>query len=97
LHRTTDFDKARDELFAHIHRCDVLQANDEQRAEWMKETVDYLGERYPALAPEQLDELKAIGARFCQPAIPHGRGNTALTLEDETPEEDGADSLVGAA
>ena len=97
MHRTTDFDRARDELFAHINRCDVLQASEDQRTAWMDDTVEYLNERYPALSSEQLGELKEIGSRFCQPAIPHGREHTALTLEDDVREESDADSMAGAA
>lgn len=79
---TTDLDHARDELFAHVHRCGVLQATGDQQVEWLDDTTDYLGERYPNLSREELDELKSIGVRFCQPVIPHGKGNTAITAED---------------
>lgn len=65
-------DQARDELFSHIHRCGVLKATEEQQGEWMQDTVEYLGERYPDLDAEQLDELKEIGLRFCRPAKPYG-------------------------
>lgn len=72
---------------SHIHRCGVLKASTEQQTEWMEETVDYLGECYPALSEEELGELKAIGLRFCQPVIAHGKGNTALTQREDA--EDG--------
>ena len=62
-------DRARDELFSHIHRCGVLQASEEHQNEWMTDTVEYLGERYPELGPEELEELKGIGMRFCRPVI----------------------------
>lgn len=88
-HRTTDFDLARDDLFSNIHRCGVLRATPEQQTEWMEETIEYLGERFPALTREELGELKMVGERFCQPIIPHGKGNTAQTAWDESeqPEE----------
>ncbi len=63
------FAQARDELFSHINRCGVLTATDEDKTVWMDETIDYLGERYPDLADPELRELRAVGIRFCQPAI----------------------------
>ncbi|MFQ5889954.1 MAG: hypothetical protein ACE5JR_07860 [Gemmatimonadota bacterium] len=68
----TALEKARDELFSHIMRCGVLDAETDQRTEWMSDTVQYLAERYPALTHGELDQLKQIGHRYCQPAIPHG-------------------------
>lgn len=62
-------DEARNELFSHIHRCGVLRATEEQQVEWMQDTVDFLHERYPAMSETELEELKAIGLRFCQPVI----------------------------
>ena len=61
--------QARDELFSHINRCGVLQATQDDQSQWMDETIDYLGERYPDLAGIELQELHAVGMRFCQPAI----------------------------
>lgn len=83
--RTTDLDQARNDLFGHINRCGVRQATEEQQVEWMADTIEYIGECYPSLNDEELEELKAVGLRFCRPAIPHGAANTA-----ERPEEDGA-------
>lgn len=74
-------DRARDELFSHINRCDVLQAGDEDQRHWMDETVEYLGERYPELTDGDMVELGNIGMRFCKPAIPHGADSTAKSLE----------------
>lgn len=87
--RTTDLDQARNDLFGHINRCGVLQATEEQQVEWMSDTVEYIGECYPSLSSEELDELKAVGLRFCRPAIPHGAANQA-----EEPETDGADETA---
>ena len=75
-------DRARDELFSHINRCGVLQASDDDQVQWMDETIEYLGERYPDLTPTDLAELRDIGMRFCRPAIPHGAESTAKTMED---------------
>jgi hypothetical protein len=41
-------DRARDELFSHIQRCGVLEADVDQRGEWFDDTIEYLAERYPA-------------------------------------------------
>jgi len=84
LRRDTFFDNARDELFAHVNRCNVLKASEEQQREWMEDTMDYMSERFPGLTPEQLGELREIGLRFCKPVIPHGKGNTALTAPAAT-------------
>ncbi|MFQ5680191.1 MAG: hypothetical protein ACE5HP_12115 [Gemmatimonadota bacterium] len=83
----TTLEKARDELFSHIRRCGVLEAEVDQREEWLSETVDYLAERYPELGPPEQEELKAIGRRYCSPAIPHGR-TTAREAHDEAPAGD---------
>lgn len=68
----TSLEMARDELFSHIRRCGVLEAEKEERLVWMKDTVAYLSERYPDLSQTELDELAEIGHRYCKPAIPHG-------------------------
>ena len=78
----TPLDRARDELFSHIHQCGVLDASDEQKVEWMQETIDFMGERYPMLSKRELQELREIGIRFCQPVIPHGRSEVAVAEED---------------
>lgn len=93
-HVRTDFDSARDELFSQIHRCGVLQAAPEQQEEWLRDSLAYFAEIFPALSDRQLDELRELGERFCQPPIPHGKGFSELTREkwedevvDETAEE----------
>lgn len=67
--RPTALDEARNELFSHIHRCGVLGATEEQQVEWMKDTVEFLSERYPSLKEKELKELEGIGLRFCRPVI----------------------------
>ena len=83
----TTLDLARDELFSHIQRCGVLDAEDTERQEWMSDTVEYLRERYPALSDDETGELQAIGHRYCQPAIPFG-GSDGETPEAAVPEGD---------
>ncbi len=84
----TVFERARDELFSHIQRCGVLEADDAHRSEWLKDTTEYLRERYPELNREQLEQLTEIGNRYCLPAIPHGSG-------DESAAEDVDESAAG--
>jgi len=75
-------DRARDELFSHVHRCGVLKAAVEDQRQWMDETIDYIGERFPDLTDLDLQGLHQIGIRFCKPAIAHGAQSSAKTLED---------------
>lgn len=107
-HRTTDFDLARDELFSHIHRCGVLKATPDQQAEWLADTASFLSERHPSLSDAQLAELREIGTRFCQPAVPHGPDHSALTVDEnaagaeegssgEMAEAQAEDEMAGAA
>ena len=77
--------RARDELFSHINRCGVLQAEEEDQRHWMDETIDYLAERYPDLSDDDLQDLFTVGMRFCQPAIPHGRKRYGFEPRDEAP------------
>lgn len=74
-------DRARDELFSHVHRCGVLHAEEEDQLHWMDETIEYIGERYPDLTDGDLRDLHEIGIRFCKPAIAHGSAN-ASKMED---------------
>ncbi len=82
-------DRARDELFSHINRCGVVDAGETDQAEWMNDTIDYLGERYPTLAAHELRFLHAVGMRFCQPAIARGAatittgGNSTAPTDQE--------------
>ncbi|MFW6201834.1 MAG: hypothetical protein ACOC8B_04605 [Gemmatimonadota bacterium] len=82
-HEKTVLDKARDELFSHIHRCGVLDADSEQQEEWMDDTINFMRERYPELTAAQTKQLRDLGMRFCQPVIPHGKGNTATEAHED--------------
>lgn len=77
--RPTALDEARNELFSHIHRCGVLHSTDEQQVEWMKDTIEFLSERYPSLKERELKELEGIGLRFCRPVIVNAPGEAAET------------------
>ncbi len=78
--------RARDELFSHINRCGVLQAEEDDQQHWMEETIDYLAERYPDLSDSDLQDLFSVGVRFCQPAIPHGRKRFGFDPKEDVPE-----------
>lgn len=78
----TDLDRARDELFSHIRRCDVLEAPEEDQQTWMDDTLEFMIERYPQLTAVERVELGVIGRRYLKPAVPHGKDSTARNRED---------------
>jgi hypothetical protein len=61
------FDQARDELFSHILRCGVMEALPEHQKEWFDDTMQYLMERYEDLTEAELNQLRELGERYCQP------------------------------
>ena len=61
------FDQARDELFSHILRCGVIEALPEHQKEWFDDTMQYLTERYEDLTDVELNSLRELGERDCQP------------------------------
>ena len=75
-------ERARDELFSHINRCEVLKAVEADQRQWMDDTIAYIGERYPDLSEVDLSGLHEIGTRFCQPAIARKGESTLNTLDD---------------
>lgn len=83
-------DRARDELFSHIHRCGVLQAAETDQDSWMNETIEYLAERYPDLGVAELGELKTVGLRFCKPVI-------SRLKKEEAPVEEAAEEVAEVA
>lgn len=86
-HEQELLDHARDELFSHIVRCNVLEAAEEHQDEWLDETIEYMADRYPDLSKIQLAQLRMLGKRYLGPVIPHGRGWNALTLERRLAEQ----------
>ena len=72
----TTVDQARDELFSHILRCGVIEAEPEHQKEWMDDTMQYLAERYADLDEQQ---LAAVRVRFCKPVVrkPEVAGSSA--------------------
>ena len=77
-------ERARDELFSHVHRCGVLRAAEDDQLHWMNETIDYIGERYPDLSDSDLRNLHDIGTRFCKPTIEHGEATSRMVEEAVT-------------
>ncbi|HEU4569847.1 MAG TPA: hypothetical protein VFS07_04690 [Gemmatimonadales bacterium] len=63
------FDQARDELFSHILRCGVLEAEPEHQKDWFDDTMLYLTERYEDLGEEELGQLRVLGERYVQPVV----------------------------
>lgn len=77
------FENARDRLFTEMHRCDVLEADDEGDVEaWLDDTVAYLGEEFRSLNFGALDKLKRAGRNYAAPAIPYGGGKDATNREE---------------
>jgi len=85
-HKTTVLDRARDELMSHVVRCDVFDAEMGHRKEWLDDTIDYMAERYPQLSEIQVAKLEIMGKHFIKPAIPHGRGHSARTRDENLSE-----------
>lgn len=77
------FEQARNELFSHILRCGVLEAAVEHQKEWFDDTMDYLADRYEALADDQLDGLRLLGEQYCRPVIRRAEGNDKAVSESE--------------
>jgi hypothetical protein len=63
------FDQARDELFSHILRCGVMEAELEHQKDWFDDTMLYLAERYEELTPEEVAQVRTLGERYCQPVV----------------------------
>ena len=61
------FNQARDEMFSHILRCGVLEAEPEHQKDWFDDTMQYLTERYQDLTAEDLNQLRTLGERYCRP------------------------------
>jgi hypothetical protein len=98
-HSKSDLDRARDELMSHVVRCDVLKAGMDDRVEWLNDTMDFMAERYPGLGELQLAQLEMIGKQFLRPAIPHGAGKNAVTLDRtaaRAAEAEAAEAVEGA-
>jgi hypothetical protein len=66
---STTFEQARDELFSHILRCGVLEANPEHQKEWFDDTMLYLADRYEDLSEDEIGQLRVLGERYCQPVV----------------------------
>jgi hypothetical protein len=94
--RNRDLERARDELYAQIHRCGVLKADADHQREWLDDTMEYMAETFPDLQPEDLAELRTIGERFCAPPIPHGKEYTQLTRESWEGQEPDTQPREGA-
>lgn len=81
-YKRTLMDDATDELFAHMQRCKVPGATEQDVREWMNDTRQFLADRYPQLSEAQLAKLEMIGRRYAQPVIPHGKDATARNRDE---------------
>jgi len=87
----TVYDQARDELFSHILRCGVLEAAPEHQKEWMDDTMQYLGDRYTDLKPEELTQVRTLGERFCQPVVRRPAAGSTPDIDAPEPEAEPAE------
>lgn len=74
----SSLDQARDELFSHILRCGVIEAEPEHQKDWFDDTMQYIAERYADLPEEALGQIRLLGERYCQPVVrrPEAVGST---------------------
>ena len=87
---------ARDELFQHVIRCDVIGADPQHQAEWFADTMRYMSDRWHELSPTQLNELRTLGERFAKPARASGGvavGASEATSDEGVPAESDEKSL----
>ncbi|MEO8449362.1 MAG: hypothetical protein ABI647_06210 [Gemmatimonadota bacterium] len=47
----------------------MTEADPEHQKEWIDDTMQYLGERYPELGEEELTQVRTLGERFCKPVV----------------------------
>jgi hypothetical protein len=84
----TVFDLARDEMFQHIIRCEVIGADPEHQAEWFNDTMVHMSERWHELTPKQISDLRTLGERFAKPARSAAQAEPAPVADvDETDAE----------
>jgi hypothetical protein len=86
----TVFDLARDEMFQHIIRCDVIGADPEHQTEWFNDTMVHMSERWHELTPKQISDLRTLGERFAKPA----RSSAPVAPEAAEPDATEADAEV---
>lgn len=75
-------DQARDELFSHIQRCGVLGTAENEQESWLKDTMEYMADRYPDLTDLELASVELMGRRYLSPPIPHGAHKHATNRAD---------------
>jgi hypothetical protein len=74
------FDQARDELFSHILRCGVLEAEPEHQKDWFDDTMQYLADRYLNLSDDSLADVRVLGERYCQPVVNKAQAESVTAL-----------------
>jgi hypothetical protein len=58
------YEEARDELFSHLLKSRIADAEPERQRVWVTDTLDYLRLRYPALPESRLEHLTQAAERF---------------------------------
>jgi len=58
------YEEARDELFSHLLKSRIVDAEPERQRAWVTDTLDYLRLRYPALPENRLQHLTQAAERF---------------------------------
>jgi hypothetical protein len=58
------FAEAQEELISHLLRSNVTEVPPAQQREWLKDTIGYLGDRYPRLGGAALRRLYALGEGY---------------------------------
>ena len=84
-------------MFSHIQRCGVLQAQAADQHEWLKDTMDYLADRYPDLTDGQLATVELMGRRYLEPAVPHGAATRANNRDAWSFEAESDENLQDSA
>ena len=93
----SSLERARDELFSHIRRCGVLEAEFDQREEWLSQFYSDCPVVIYLLKEIELSELQKIGQRYCMPPKPHGGTDAPKDAEEESSDIEGERDEVNAA
>ena len=58
------YEEARDELFSHLLKSRIADAEPERQRAWLTDTLDYLCIRYPTLPESRRQHLTQAAERF---------------------------------
>ncbi len=63
------YEEARDELFSHLLKSHIADAEPARRRAWLADTLEYLRARYPRLPDTRLGHLEEAAERFLRTQI----------------------------